>query len=107
MNGVAIAATTQILNAGGWTATHTPDIDGDGRADILWQHTDGTVALWTMNGATMTSGSGLLGAGTGWSATRTGDFDGDGKADLLCHAHRWPGRGLPDERPRAQAARSS
>ena len=61
----------------------TPDLDGDGSADIVWQHTDGTTAAWLMNGTAMTSGASIIGAGTGWSVTNTGDFDGDGKGDLV------------------------
>jgi hypothetical protein len=26
------------------------DFNGDGRSDILWQHTNGTVGIWLMNG---------------------------------------------------------
>jgi hypothetical protein len=43
------------------------DYDGDGKSDILWQHDDGRVALWLMNGMNLISGGGILGSGTGWS----------------------------------------
>jgi hypothetical protein len=29
------------------------DFNGDGRADILWRHTSGTIFLWFMNGPTL------------------------------------------------------
>jgi hypothetical protein len=45
------------------------DLDGDGKADILWQNTDGRVAAWIMNGTTMSSGAGILAASTGWSVS--------------------------------------
>jgi hypothetical protein len=33
------------------------DFNGDRKADILWQYaTDGTVAIWLMNGAAIDSG---------------------------------------------------
>jgi hypothetical protein len=48
------------------------DLNGDGKADIAWQNTDGSTAAWLMNGTTMTSGAGLLGAGSGWGVTAVG-----------------------------------
>jgi hypothetical protein len=32
--------------------------DGDSKADILWQHTDGTLAIWFMDGTTVLPSSG-------------------------------------------------
>ena len=60
------------------------DLDGDGRADLLWQHDGGPAAVWLMNGVQVTGGA-VLGPnpGPGWRARGTGDFDGDGRADLL------------------------
>jgi alkaline phosphatase len=58
------------------------DFNGDGKSDILWRNTDGSVATWTMNGSTPTAGSvGALAAG--WTIAGTGDFSGDKKADVL------------------------
>jgi hypothetical protein len=32
------------------------DVNGDGQADIIWHHgTNGAVAVWLMNGATVTA----------------------------------------------------
>ena len=58
------------------------DFNADGNADIVWQKTDGSTALWLMTGATQTGGGALLPAGT-WSVKHVADFNGDGKADLL------------------------
>jgi hypothetical protein len=44
-----------------WSIVQTGDFDGDGKSDILWHDTGGGVALWLMNGATVTS---VLGAGS-------------------------------------------
>ena len=59
------------------------DFNGDGKSDIVWQHTDGSTAIWLMNGLSLSSGSGLLGPGTGWSVKQIGDFNGDGKSDIV------------------------
>ncbi|HEX4996877.1 MAG TPA: FG-GAP-like repeat-containing protein, partial [Terriglobia bacterium] len=59
------------------------DFDGDGRSDILWQRSDGSVALWLMDGS-IPSGSGpLMGGFTGWNTRKIADFNGDGKSDIL------------------------
>ena len=35
----------------------TGDYNGDSKADILWQNTDGTPGVWLMDGFTMTAGA--------------------------------------------------
>jgi FG-GAP-like repeat len=57
----------------------------DQKSDIVWRNNDGQVAIWQMNGATVTS-AGLTSvpvASTTWTIAGTGDFDGDGKSDIL------------------------
>jgi uncharacterized delta-60 repeat protein len=62
-------AQAQVRNAGeGWIVKRVIDMDGDGRCDIVWQHADGRVAVWLMNGTTLLSGQEILPAGTGWHA---------------------------------------
>jgi hypothetical protein len=59
------------------------DLNGDGRADILWRQTSGTPSVWLLNGATVL-GSGLLpSTALAWTIVGTGDFNGDGKAEIL------------------------
>jgi hypothetical protein len=62
----------------------TRDFDADGKTDVLWQHTSsGTVAIWIMNGATISS-VGVPGViPSDWQIKGVGDFDGNGKADIL------------------------
>ena len=67
---VVPSATVQILNAGGgWNAKRTGDFDGDGKADIVWENVDASVALWLMNGTAMSSGAGIIGPASGWSVS--------------------------------------
>jgi hypothetical protein len=37
------------------------DFNGDGKADILWRHSSGIVAMWLLNGLSV-AGSALLGS---------------------------------------------
>jgi hypothetical protein len=61
------------------------DFNGDGRSDILWRGSDGSVAQWQMAG-----GAGYLGyavqanLGNDWQVVDSrGDYNGDGKSDIL------------------------
>jgi serralysin len=90
MNGTTpIAGGSQWVGANpgpDWKAVGTGDFNGDGRSDILFQNTDGQVAIWEMNGTSpIAGGSQWVGANPGpdWKAVGTGDFNGDGKSDIL------------------------
>ena len=65
------------------TPAQTRDFNGDGRADILWRHTSGAVALWFMNGPSLIGLSVFGPVGTDWTIVGVGDFNGDGRADIL------------------------
>jgi hypothetical protein len=56
---------------------------GDAKADILWRHTSGTVALWTMDGPSVIKSDVLGQVGTDFTILGVGDFNGDGRADIL------------------------
>jgi Ca2+-binding RTX toxin-like protein len=75
--------------AASWKAAGTGDFNGDGKSDILWRNndgsTDGSIAVWAMNGATVTS-SNLTSTpklNNSWTTAGTGDYNGDGKSDIL------------------------
>ena len=66
-----------------WTIVGTGDFNGDGKSDILWRDTSGTVAIWLMNGFANVGSGGSRNGANHWSVAETGDFNGDGKSDIL------------------------
>jgi Calx-beta domain/FG-GAP-like repeat len=75
-------ATAKVTIADNDFAPPRNDFDGDGKSDILWRNTDGSIATWQQNGSITISGSvGKL--SSDWTIAGTGDFNGDRNADLL------------------------
>jgi glucose/arabinose dehydrogenase len=86
MNGLNVLDGDYLLGeATPWQVVTTGDLDGDGRADIIFRNTDGSHVAWFMNGLTQTSAGYLIGANTGFEVAHAGDLNGDGKADLIWH----------------------
>jgi hypothetical protein len=65
--------------------TDTHDFNGDGFSDIAWRDTSGNVAIWEMNGTSISNASTSFVANVpmNWSIAGTGDYDGDSKSDIL------------------------
>jgi VCBS repeat protein len=61
------------------------DFNANGLSDILWQGSDGTPALWLMNGTSAVSvgAAGSFNPGPSWHVKDSGDFNGDDHADIL------------------------
>ena len=70
-----------------WRADASVDLDRDGSIDVLFQHSDGTLAVWFMNGTRLRSASLVQPSQPGieWRLVGTDDFNADGNYDLLFH----------------------
>jgi VCBS repeat-containing protein len=79
-NNLSDLATTDI-------SLHRPqnnDFSGNGHGGILWQNTDGTPAVWTVDGTSLVSGANAgASPGPSWHVIGSGDFNADGKSDIL------------------------
>ena len=43
------------------------DVNGGGKADILWRHSTGVVSIWLMNGATIALNASVASSDTAWT----------------------------------------
>jgi FG-GAP-like repeat len=80
MNGTTVAssiATSISAGLANWRVIGTSDVNGDGKADILWQNSDGTPAIWLMNGTGITSVGFLPNPGATWHLEDDGPFSTD------------------------------
>jgi len=69
-----------------WEVRAVGDLDGDGRADIIWQNmATGELSAWFMDGVTVTS-TATFNIGmpdSNWKIAGAGDLNADGKADII------------------------
>ena len=83
---VVIAGIPFTITQSGGKALNSTDLNNDGHDDLIWQDSNGRVAVWFMNGAN-SIGSKILrngqGAGPGWNLVGFADFTKDGKTDFL------------------------
>jgi hypothetical protein len=50
-----------------WSIVQTGDYNGDGKSDILWKDGSGNLAIWFINGSSVSSIANLGNVGTSWS----------------------------------------
>ena len=56
-------------------AIEAADFNGDGKADILWQHNSGLPVIYTMDGTQGTSGAALPNPSSDWHLFYGPDFE--------------------------------
>jgi beta-glucanase (GH16 family) len=96
MDGSQIASAQQLTLQGdaatpdaNWSVIAIGDYNGEGRADILWRDTNGTLIDWTMNGSQITNeqqvtfGGSPVSLSSSWQIAQIGDFNGNGTSDIL------------------------
>jgi hypothetical protein len=83
----AVASFTAGMADGNWKIAGAGDLNGDGRADVMWQnHATGELAAWHMDANRVTSSSYLSinkVTDLNWKVRGVGDTNGDGAADLI------------------------
>jgi uncharacterized delta-60 repeat protein len=71
------------ITGGSSTKAVRNDFGNDQKSDILWRNTDGTVALWQMNGINISSATVIATIDSTWKIAGTGDFNADNKSDIF------------------------
>ena len=90
LQGSAYDGSIQLRNgqpvASGWRLVSAADFNGDSQQDLLFQHQNGNMAIWLMNGNNVVQSVSVRNgqsSGRAWVAVGTGDFNGDGDPDIL------------------------
>ena len=90
MNGTSLQQgaylTPNHIDTSLWKIVAVADMNGDGKADLIWQHDAGYLVVWYMSGTSMIGSSSLTPAsvaGNDWKIVGAGDLNGDLKPDLV------------------------
>ncbi len=90
MNGTTFVS-SRILNGGEpvnpvWRIAGTADFDGDGKMDMIWEHTDGWLVVSLLDGTNFRRSfyiNGGVAIGAGWHLVGLSDDNEDGWKDLV------------------------
>jgi hypothetical protein len=86
----SVAVTDSVEADPLWRIVATGDVDRDDREDIIWQHKDGRVNVWYMNGLQMRESSLLATVSDArWRVASIDDYNDDGKLDILWRHTSW------------------
>ena len=91
-------APSSATPAPSWHAIGSGDFYGNGYSDILWQNTNGAVAIWEMDGLKVIGSAVIGNPGTSWHVVGSGDFYGDGFSDISVAERQRRSRYLGDGR---------
>ena len=75
-----------------WRVVGTGDMDRDGFSDIIWQHGDGRVAVWYLQGSGFQLRESAIIATVSdsrWRVAAIADFNHDGRLDILWRHSTW------------------
>jgi hypothetical protein len=81
--GATAGAFTQLGSKAPGTLAGIADLDGDHRADLVWQGADGSITGWLMDASGIASQGPIGTLPAGATIARVADLTGDGKADLV------------------------
>jgi VCBS repeat protein len=76
---------SHLVSSLAWQIVGVGDLDGDGKADLVWRHTaSGDVAVWLMDGAAVTAAPVIASSvPPEWRIVKVLDLQADGRVDLL------------------------
>ncbi len=72
-----------VLAGTGWKVVGSADFNRDLSPDLLWQHQDGRLQIWSFVGPEFVGAKQLTRAAPDWRAVALGDYNNDGDPDIL------------------------